>query len=149
MAWTCSGSSQAELVQHLWNQNLITSKTIYDVMSKVDRNDYLVDTSAASAYRDAPIGIACGQTMSAPHMHAMALELVADRLSTCTKVLDVGSGSGYLSTCFAYLTGPRGKIFGIDIFPNLIQTSIQSVTDTAPDLLTSGRVTFSGIVREF
>ena len=41
-------------------------------------------------------GIDYGATISAPHMHAMALEYLKDYLKPGNKVLDVGSGSGYL-----------------------------------------------------
>jgi len=35
-------------------------------------------------------------TISAPHMHAYALEYLKDHLKKGGRVLDVGSGSGYL-----------------------------------------------------
>lgn len=42
-----------------------------------------------------------GATISAPHMHAYALELLEHKLKPGARVLDVGSGSGYLSVAFA------------------------------------------------
>jgi protein-L-isoaspartate(D-aspartate) O-methyltransferase len=39
-------------------------------------------------------------TISAPHMHAYALELLQDHLKPGARVLDVGCGSGYLTACF-------------------------------------------------
>ena len=35
--------------------------------------------------------------------HAYALELLKDQLKEGNKALDVGSGSGYLTTCFAHM----------------------------------------------
>ncbi len=46
------------------------------------------------AYMDAPLGIGHAATISAPHMHAYALELLLDRLRPGAKALDVGSGTG-------------------------------------------------------
>uniref|UniRef100_A0A8C3BBT6 Protein-L-isoaspartate(D-aspartate) O-methyltransferase n=1 Tax=Cairina moschata TaxID=8855 RepID=A0A8C3BBT6_CAIMO len=40
-------------------------------------------------------------TISAPHMHAYALELLSDQLHEGAKALDVGSGSGILTACFS------------------------------------------------
>ena len=46
------------------------------------------------AYMDAPQSIGYAATISAPHMHAYALELLLDQLRPGAKVLDVGSGTG-------------------------------------------------------
>ena len=53
-------------------------------------------------------------TISAPHMHAYALELLEKQLEAGMTALDVGSGSGYLTVCFALMVGERGKVVGID-----------------------------------
>ena len=70
-------------------------------MSAVDRGDY----SAATPYQDSPQSIGCGVTISAPHMHAYALELLREQLAPGATALDVGSGSGYLTACFAKMVG--------------------------------------------
>ncbi len=45
-------------------------------------------------------GIGYNVTISAPHMHGHALELLKDHLQDGMKALDVGSGSGYLTGNF-------------------------------------------------
>ena len=55
-------------------------------------------------------------------MHAIALELMADRLSQPgkpAKSLDVGSGSGYLCACMS-LMNPQGLVVGIEHIPELL-----------------------------
>ena len=44
------------------------------------------------AAQDTPLPIGYGQTISAPHMHATALELLARQLRPGARILDVGSG---------------------------------------------------------
>jgi protein-L-isoaspartate(D-aspartate) O-methyltransferase len=56
-------------------------------------------------------------TISAPHMHAHALEMLRDQLIPGARVLDVGSGSGYLTACMARLVQPGGKVIGIEHIP--------------------------------
>ncbi len=54
---------------------------------------HLRERAAAGAPQDMPLPIGHSQTISAPHMHATALELLADRLQPGANVLDVGSGA--------------------------------------------------------
>lgn len=42
--------------------------------------------------QDHPVPIGWGQTISAPHMHATALELLKGHLAPGARALDVGSG---------------------------------------------------------
>ena len=48
-------------------------------------------------------------------MHAYALELLYPKLKDSKKVLDIGSGSGYLTLAMALLT-PNGHCTGRAIF---------------------------------
>uniref|UniRef100_A0ABI7XIW7 Protein-L-isoaspartate O-methyltransferase n=2 Tax=Felinae TaxID=338152 RepID=A0ABI7XIW7_FELCA len=79
-------------------------------------------------------------TISAPHMHAYALELLFDQLHEGAKALDVGSGSGILTACFARMVGSTGKVIGIDHIKELVDDSINNVRKDDPMLLSSGRV---------
>ncbi|NXS04552.1 PIMT methyltransferase, partial [Oxylabes madagascariensis] len=79
-------------------------------------------------------------TISAPHMHAHALELLKDQLVEGAKALDVGSGSGYLTACFARMIGPTGKAVGVEHIKELVHESIRNVQEDDPTLLSSGRV---------
>uniref|UniRef100_A0A7N5P5J3 Protein-L-isoaspartate O-methyltransferase n=1 Tax=Ailuropoda melanoleuca TaxID=9646 RepID=A0A7N5P5J3_AILME len=79
-------------------------------------------------------------TISAPHMHAYALELLFDQLHEGAKALDVGSGSGILTACFARMVGSSGKVIGIDHIKELVEDSVNNVRKDDPLLLSSGRV---------
>ncbi|XP_075700927.1 protein-L-isoaspartate(D-aspartate) O-methyltransferase-like isoform X3 [Rhinoderma darwinii] len=81
-------------------------------------------------------------TISAPHMHAHALELLEDKLQEGARALDVGSGSGYLTVCFAKMVGLTGKVVGIEHIEQLVLDSIQNVQQDDPELLRTGRIKF-------
>ncbi|XP_040188859.1 protein-L-isoaspartate(D-aspartate) O-methyltransferase-like isoform X4 [Rana temporaria] len=81
-------------------------------------------------------------TISAPHMHAHALEVLEDKLFEGAKALDVGSGSGYLTACFARMVGPTGKVVGIDHIDQLVHDATENVKKDDPTLLSSGRIKF-------
>lgn len=44
--------------------------------------------------------------------HAHALELLKDQLVEGAKALDVGSGSGYLTACFARMVSSQDSVSG-------------------------------------
>ncbi|KAK8910335.1 hypothetical protein QC760_001293 [Botrytis cinerea] len=104
MAWTCSGRTNAELINNMWNAGLIHSERIREAMISVDRAHYT--PSESLAYEDSPQSIGHQATISAPHMHASALEYLLPYLGEGKRVLDVGSGSGYLTAVMAELVLP-------------------------------------------
>jgi protein-L-isoaspartate O-methyltransferase len=53
----------------------------------------LVLTLHATLLQDHPLAIGEGQTISAPHMHAICLELLEPHLQPGARVLDVGAGA--------------------------------------------------------
>lgn len=162
-AWSCHGRNQQEMVHRLKQAGIIQSDEVYRVMSLVDRQ-YFFPTNAFgtnAAYQDSPTSIGCGQTISAPHMHAYVLEEVVSHLrkqrgsnTNSLKFLDVGCGSGYVTACFgrwlqnkpASLTnaassnkgtilGRNGYVHGMDIFPDLVQLSRTNIMKDDADLL--------------
>lgn len=80
---------------------------------------------------------------SAPHMHLEMLDLLAPALADKDKarVLDVGSGSGYLVACFWKMVGPRGgEVVGVEKHAPLAARSLESLRRVIPEGLESGRV---------
>lgn len=127
-AWTCSGRNQKELVKKLQQANIILSDTVAQVMEVVDRKYFCPN----NPYDDAPQPIGQQQTISAPHMHAHVLEEILASLQQSTSamfnILDVGVGSGYLAACLGQwvhppdpMLGKTGKVYGIDVWPELIE----------------------------
>merc|ERR1712093_939634 len=70
--WRCGGKTNAELIENLFKNNLITSSRVRDAMLNVDRAHYCPDPEYA--YEDSPQSIGHAATISAPHMHASAAE---------------------------------------------------------------------------
>jgi protein-L-isoaspartate(D-aspartate) O-methyltransferase len=108
-------------------------------MKLIDRYNYVINKS--DAYRDNPSPLLLGQTISAPHMHGKALEYLRPVLVPGSHILDIGSGSGYLTACFGYLVGvgnsdmdQRGKVVGIDVYPELVSYSSNVINTYDPSL---------------
>jgi protein-L-isoaspartate(D-aspartate) O-methyltransferase len=103
MAWRSHGTDNDSLVDALVRNRVLKTKKVIDAMRRVDRGNYCLPFSGESAYEDHPLPIGSNATISAPHMHAACLELAHDRIKENSRVLDVGSGSGYLTSCFAVM----------------------------------------------
>jgi len=141
MAWETRSSNNKSLIDGLIRQGIITSSIVESVMRKVDRGNY--SSSQTEAYNDNPHGIGYGQTISAPHMHAMCLELLKDHISKPnSRILDVGCGSGYLTTCFGRIVQSFSncKVIGIDVVSPLVNWAISNVKKSDADLLDKGIV---------
>ncbi|CAM6104095.1 unnamed protein product [Calypogeia fissa] len=139
MSWRCHGKSYAELISNLQKHDILQSPEVIAAMAKIDRAHYVPDGGAP--YDDAPQSIGYGATISAPHMHGYCLSLLADYLKPGMHVLDVGSGSGYLTAIFALMVGDAGRTVGVEHIPELVDRSIDAIKrGPAGHLLDNGQV---------
>jgi len=83
----------------------------------VDRAEFLRPRDRMDADLDGPIPIGHGQTNSQPRTVRAMLELLDVRSGQ--KILDVGSGSGWTTALLAWLVGPSGSVFGVELEPDL------------------------------
>jgi protein-L-isoaspartate(D-aspartate) O-methyltransferase len=145
MAWRCGSTSNYGLVANLKSAGIIESDAVLEAMKAVDRGNYVIE--GTHPYADSPQYIGYDATISAPHMHAHALELIKDSVmgvpgyTGAPRVLDVGCGSGYLVTAIARMS-PRAQVIGIEYVKELTDLSEANVRKEDGDLLDSGRVLF-------
>ncbi|CAK9193629.1 unnamed protein product [Sphagnum troendelagicum] len=131
MSWRCHGQNYAELLSNL--------QKAAAAMSKIDRKLFVPE--GGLPYDDAPQVIGFGATISAPHMHGYCLSMLADHLKPGMSVLDVGSGSGYLTAVFALMVGETGWTVGVEHIPELVDHSIVAIKQTpAGSLLDNGHL---------
>jgi protein-L-isoaspartate(D-aspartate) O-methyltransferase len=123
---------------------------------QVDRAHY----ASRSPYVDSPQSIGHSATISAPHMHAHAAQSLLPYLRPGAKVLDIGSGSGYLTHVLAELVKPQaagnsasdtsssassgGSVVGIEHIQALVDLGTANMAKSAEgrELLESGTVKF-------
>jgi protein-L-isoaspartate(D-aspartate) O-methyltransferase len=80
----------------------IDDPRVLDAMQRVPRHEFVAQSLRDEAYGDHPLPIGCGQTISQPYIVALMLEALA--LAPADKVLEVGTGSGYVTALLAELT---------------------------------------------
>jgi protein-L-isoaspartate(D-aspartate) O-methyltransferase len=97
---------------------------ILSAFEQVPREAFLPPERAAHAYDDTALPIALGQTISQPSMIALMLQALA--CAPRHRVLEVGSGSGYV---LALLSQLGCEVFGIERHPELAARSRETLRD--------------------
>ena len=100
---------------------------ILSAFEKVKREDFLPDNFKKLAYEDIALPITNDQTMSQPSTIALSLSLL--KLKDNHKVLEIGSGCGYVLALMSEIVGEKGKVYGVEIVKNLADKSIQSLEE--------------------
>jgi protein-L-isoaspartate(D-aspartate) O-methyltransferase len=80
----------------------ITDRAVLAAIESVPRHRFVPPQYEAQAYDDAPLPIGLGQTISQPYI--VALMTQALRLTPTSRVLEIGTGSGYQSAVLVSIT---------------------------------------------
>jgi protein-L-isoaspartate(D-aspartate) O-methyltransferase len=94
----------------------ISDERVLAALERVPRHLFVPPAQRHSAYDDGPLPIGLGQTISQPYMVARMTELLC--LTKESRVLEVGTGSGYQAAVLAELAG---EVWTIERLPELAQ----------------------------
>ena len=94
----------------------VTDDRILDVLKSLNRHDFVPADYRDLAYAETRIPLPCGQEMMRPLIEGRLLQTLSPTDSE--SVLEVGTGSGYLTACLASLAR---SVVSIDIFPELVE----------------------------
>ncbi|MCA1371396.1 protein-L-isoaspartate(D-aspartate) O-methyltransferase [Bradyrhizobium sp. BRP14] len=87
---------------------------VLTAMEKVPRHFFVPEEQRGAAYRDRPLPIGYGQTISQPFIVALMTDLI--NVGPGDSVLEIGTGSGYQA---AVLSPLAAKVYSIEIIPQL------------------------------
>lgn len=90
----------------------IADQNVLDAMADVPRACFVPDNQKHLAYADRPLPIGLDQTISQPYIVALMAEHA--RLSDTSRVLEVGTGSGYAAAVFARIASHVWTIERLD-----------------------------------
>ena len=131
------------LLNKLYQDKVVKSQIIYDTMLQVDRGDFI----EKDPYCDDSQYLGYHVVISAPHMHAYALEYLYPALKNflnCNpknfRLLDIGSGSGYLTVCLSKLIKDQGTVIGIEHIPELYQKGENNIKKHHKNLLDEKKI---------
>jgi protein-L-isoaspartate(D-aspartate) O-methyltransferase len=90
------------------------SPAVRAALGKVERHRLVSPAQAAAAYRNHPLPIGSGQTISQPYIVALSADLL--ELDSSSVVLDVGTGSGYQAAVLAEIAR---QVYSIELIESL------------------------------
>ena len=112
-------SNNDDLVAHLERDTrVLATPRLKEAFRAIDRADFVHSDYLPEAYEDYPLPIGKGQTISQPATVAFMLEQLG--VAPGERVLDVGSGSGWTTALLGSIVGERGRVFGIELVPEIV-----------------------------
>jgi protein-L-isoaspartate(D-aspartate) O-methyltransferase len=106
-------SARQRMVETQLRARGISDPRVLDAMLRVPRHEFVPETLRGEAYEDHPLPIGDGQTISQPYVVAVMLESL--QLTSASSVLEIGTGSGYVTA----LLGELAQVFSIERHPDL------------------------------
>ena len=107
--WQRMSFERARMVETQLRARGIRDQRVLAAMARVPREWFVAEKDQALAYEDHPLPIELSQTISQPYIVAAMLEALALRPEE--KVLEVGTGSGYVT---ALLSELAGEVYSIE-----------------------------------
>jgi protein-L-isoaspartate(D-aspartate) O-methyltransferase len=111
--------SNQELANYLKERGVLKTKEIINAFLKIDRKNFVKEEYIDQAYFDTPLPTLMGQTISQPYVVAFMLELLQPQKGQ--RILDIGFGSGWTTSLLAEIVGENGKVYGIEIVPEVFE----------------------------
>ena len=94
------------------------SPAVRAALAKVERHRLVPAAQAALAYRNHPLPIGSGQTISQPYIVALSADLL--KVDSNSVVLDIGTGSGYQAAVLAEIVK---QVYSIELIDSLGKTA--------------------------
>jgi len=100
----------------------VLDETVLSSLGEVPRECFVGDEYRALAFADTEIPLGHGQFMMTPTIEGHVLQALG--LSVSDSVLEIGTGSGFLTACLAYLAK---HVTSIDIYDDFLRSATQSL----------------------
>lgn len=121
-----SGENNDDLVDKLVDRECIVSREVERLFRAVDRGHFMTSTCGEAAYQDT----AWRESrlhLSAPCIYTAVLESLA--LRPGHRFLNIGSGTGYISTLAGLAVGSGGINHGVELFADVVEYARQRVDE--------------------
>lgn len=111
---------QRTALVHLLRQQGIRDERVLAAIATVPREAFVEAPFSPEAYADTALPIACGQTISQPYIVALMTEAL--KVGPASRVLEIGTGSGYQAAVLGRLAG---HVFSVERHPSLSEVAAE------------------------
>jgi protein-L-isoaspartate(D-aspartate) O-methyltransferase len=115
---------RAAMVRNQIEARGVRDPAVLTVMRRVPRHRFVPTEYLDAAYEDHPLPIGYGQTISQPYIVALMTEAL--KIKPGSRVLEIGTGSGYQAAILAELDA---EVYTVEIIPALAQEAEQRLRD--------------------
>lgn len=116
-------NSREKMIWEIKTKYGLDSPKIFSAMLQVPREEFISKKDKHFAYKDSPVSIRYGQTMSQPYTVAFMTDLL--NLKGKEKVLEIGTGSGYQAAILSLLVK---EVFTVEIVKDLARKANKILT---------------------
>jgi protein-L-isoaspartate(D-aspartate) O-methyltransferase len=117
-----------EMVEAQLRKRGIRDERVLRAMGQIPREEFVPQDLRVLAYRDDPVQIGYGQTISQPYMTALMAEVL--ELTGTETVLEVGCGCGYAAAVLGTLAA---RVISVEIIPALVDVASANLRRTRRD----------------
>ncbi|MGD8574711.1 MAG: protein-L-isoaspartate O-methyltransferase [Gammaproteobacteria bacterium] len=115
MPETTLEQARAYMVEHQIRTWEVLDPHVLRVMTDLPREDFVPEAYRKLAFADTNVPLGHDQVMFSPRLEGRCLQALA--IQPTDRVLEVGTGSGYLAACLGSLAG---EVFSVDIFEDFL-----------------------------
>ena len=113
----------------LGSQNIEISEEVLKAIRNVPRHKFVPQKLVEYAYKDRPLAIGFGQTISQPFIVALMTELL--NVNDTSVVLEIGTGSGYQAAILAEM---GANVYSVEIIPELAKQASKVLNTIYPEI---------------
>ncbi|KAF3858167.1 hypothetical protein F7725_011368 [Dissostichus mawsoni] len=121
-----AGEDNDDLIDNLKEAQYIRTEKVEQAFRAIDRGDYYLDGYRDNAYKD--LAWKHGNIhLSAPCIYSEVMEAL--KLQPGLSFLNLGSGTGYLSTMVGLIIGPFGVNHGVELHTDVVEYAREKLED--------------------
>ncbi len=105
----------------------VTDERVLATLAAIPRERFVPDAYRGLAYADIEVPLGQGQVMLAPKVVAHLLQALS--IGPDDRILEIGTGSGYVTACLNHL---GGAVISLEIEPELAELAKRNLGDSDP-----------------